>query len=79
MATDQTQAVRVAQGLANLGASRGAGLVLFHAALQAQSEAAQVGDLAQRSVFGRRKAAPHPHAANDHQPIPSIQPAPPVA
>ena len=69
MATDQTQVLATIGDLLAVGARRGAAQILFNAALIAQREAAEVRDLSQRPAFGRRvKAAPEPHAANDHEP-----------
>lgn len=80
MATDQSQVLGLVGDLLAAGARRGAAQVLFNANLIAQREAAEVRDLSQRAVFGRRvKAQPQPHAANDQFPVPSEQPAPPVA
>jgi hypothetical protein len=66
-AADQAQALTVAHRLVCCGARKGAAQVLFHAALMAQRESAQLRDLSQRPVFGRRAvAAPHSEPANDH-------------
>ena len=69
MATDKTEVLATVGDLLSVGARLGATQVLYHANLIAQREAAEVRDLPQSPAFGRRlKAAPEPHAANDHEP-----------
>ena len=72
MATDQTQVLGLVGNLLSIGARRGAAQVLRNANLIAQREAAEVRDLSQSPVFGRREAAPDPHPLNDnHSPASS--------
>ena len=75
---DQTQVLTLIDGLLRSGCVLGARQVASNAL--AQAEAAEMRDLLQRPAFGRRvKPAPHPHAANDHQPTTSQSPVVPFA
>lgn len=76
VAEGYAEVIATAHRLFSLGAVRGARLLIFNAAVSAQRESADAGDLAQRPAVGRRvEAAEHLNPANDHA-DPSAKPAP---